>query len=146
VRNPAGRSIWYDVGWPLVAGLVGAAGLALAYVGIGLLGTVVVFALMYLTVAPIAWSLLTEEGRPGTPAIFELAPACALATVIVLGLVSGLGGWTLPVLTLVVATCPLLREPRRRALLLRYGSDRSEVHREFEEIVALSFGTERTDS
>jgi hypothetical protein len=146
VRKPARCSSWYDVGWALVAGLVGAAGLLLAYLGMGLLGTVVAFALMELTVAPIAWSLMTEAGRSGRPAILELAPMSALATVVTLGLVDGLGFWAFGVLALVVATCPLLREGRRRALLHRYGSDRSEMRSEFEAIVALSFGTDRTES
>jgi hypothetical protein len=134
------------VGWALVAGLAGAAGLLLAYLDIGLLGTVVAFALMEVTVAPVAWSLMTEEGRPGRAAIFELAPACALATVVTLGLVSGLGIWALPVVALVVGTCPLLLARNRRAWLRRYGSDRSEMRCEFDEIVALSFGRDRTES
>lgn len=140
------RSVWYDVGWPLLAGLVGALGLILAYLGIGLLGSVVAFALMELTVAPTAWSLMTEAGRPGRPAIVELAPACALATVVTLGLVDGLGGWAVPLLALVVATSPLMGQQRRRAWVRRYGSDRAEVRREFDEIVAHGFGTDRTES
>ena len=72
VRKPARPSPWYDVGWALAAGLAGAAGLLLAYLDIGLLGTVVAFALMEVTVAPVAWRLITEEGRPGRPAIFEV--------------------------------------------------------------------------
>ena len=140
------RSVWYDAGWPLLAGLVGALGLILAYLGIGLLGSVVAFALMELTVAPTAWSLMTEAGRPGRPAIFELAPACALATVVTLGLVDGLGGWAVPLVALVVATSPLMEQQRRRAWVRRYGSDRGEMRREFDEIVAHGFGTDRTES
>jgi hypothetical protein len=140
------RSIWYDVGWPLLAGLVAAAGVLLAYLGIGLAGTVVAFALMELTVAPTAWSLMTEAGRSGRPAIFELAPTCALATVVTLGLVDGIGAWAVPVLVLVAATSPLLQGQRRRAWVRRYGSDRAEMRRQFDEIVAHSFGSGRTES
>lgn len=149
MRTPTRRRIWYDVGWPLLAGVVGAAGVVLAYFGIGLVGTVgtvVAFALMELTVAPTAWSLMTEAGRSGRPAIFELAPACALVTVVTLGLVGGMGVWAVPVLALVLVTSPLAQGQRRRAWLRRYGSDRAEVRQEFDEIVALSFGTDRTQT
>jgi hypothetical protein len=140
------RSIWYDVGWPLLAGLVAAAGVLLAYRGIGLVGTVVAFALMELTVAPTAWSLMTEAGRSGRPAIFELAPACALATVVTLGLADGIGGWAVPLLVLVAATSPIVQQQRRRSWVHRYGSDRAEMRREFDEIVAHGFGNDRTES
>jgi hypothetical protein len=146
MANRTERSIWYDVGWPLLAGLVAAAGVLLAYLGIGLVGTVVAFTLMELTVAPTAWSLMTEAGRSGRPAIFELAPACALATVVTLGLVDGMGVWAVPLLALVAGTSPLLQEQRRRAWVRRYGSDRGEVRREFDEIVAYSYGNDRTES
>lgn len=146
MANRTERSIWYDVGWPLLAGLVAAAGVLLAYVGLGLVGTVIAFTLMELTVAPTAWSLMTEAGRSGRPAIFELAPACALATVVTLGLVDGMGVWAVPLLALVGATSPLLQEQRRRAWVRRYGSDRGDVRREFDEIVAHSFGNDRTES
>lgn len=145
MRTTDRRSIWYDVGWPLLAGLVGALGLILAYLGIGLVGTVVAFALMELTVAPTAWSLMTEAGRPGRPAILEVAPACALVTVVAIGLVDGLELWALPLMALVVLTSPLLLEQRRRAWVRRYGSDRAEMRREFDEIVAHGFGSDRTD-
>jgi hypothetical protein len=145
VRNRTRRSIWYDVGWPLLAGLVAAAGVLLAYRGIGLVGTVVAFALMELTVAPTAWSLMTEAGRSGRPAIFELAPACALATVVTLGLVDRIGVWALPLLVLVAATSPLAQQQRRRAWVRRYGSDRAEMRREFDEIVAHGYDTGRTE-
>jgi hypothetical protein len=145
VTNRGRRSTWYDVGWPLLAGLVAAVGVLLAFRGIGLVGTVVAFALMELTVAPTAWSLMTEAGRSGRPAIFELAPACALATVITLGLVDGMGVWAVPLLVLVAATSPLARQERRRSWVRRYGSDRAEMRREFDEIVAHGFGSDRTE-
>jgi hypothetical protein len=144
--NRTDRSVWYDVGWPLLAGLVSAVGVILSYVEIGLAGTVVAFVLMELTVAPTAWSLMTEAGRSGRPAIFELAPAFALGTVVTLGLVNGMGVWGLPVLLLVLVTSPLLQQRRRRTLIGRYGSDRAEMRREFDDIVAHSFGNDRTES
>jgi hypothetical protein len=144
--NRTDRSVWYDVGWPLLAGLVSAVGVILSYVEIGLAGTVVAFVLMELTVAPTAWSLMTEAGRSGRPAIFELAPAFALGTVVTLGLVNGMGVWGLPVLLLVLVTSPLLQQRRRRTLIGRYGSDRAEMRRGFDDIVSHSFGNDRTES
>jgi hypothetical protein len=144
--NRTERNVWYDVGWPLLAGVVSAVGVILSYVEIGLAGTVVAFVLMELTVAPTAWSLMTEAGRSGRPAIFELAPAFAPATVVTLGLVNGMGVWGLPVLLLVLVTSPFLQQRRRRTLISRYGSDRAEMRREFDEIVAQSFGNDRTES
>jgi hypothetical protein len=146
VRTPIKRSAWYDVAWPALAGTVAAAGVILAYLDIGLVGTVVAFGLMELTVAPTAWSLMTEAGRSGRPAIFELAPACALATVVALGLFGGIGVWAIPVLALVLVTSPLGQEQRRRAWVRRYGSDRAEMRREFDDIVAHGFGTDRSES
>lgn len=131
--------LWYDVGWPVLAGSVSAAGVVAAYMGIGLLGTVAAFLLMGLTVAPTAWSILTDMGRPGRPAVVELAPVCALATVVTIGLVGWLHEWSLPVLLLVVATSPLLQRRRRDRLASRYGSRRAETRRRFEEIVSHGF-------
>lgn len=145
MANRTERSIWYDVGWPILAGLVGAAGVILTYAGIGLLGTVVVFVLMEITVAPTAWSLMTEARRSGWPAILELGPACALATVVTIGLVDGLGIWAVPLLALVAATSPLLQRARRSTLVRRYGSDRAAMRREFDEIVAYGFDPDHTD-
>ena len=83
-----GRSLWYDVGWPVLAGTISAGGVLAAYAEIGLLGCVAAFLLLELTVAPTGWTLLTDMGRPGLPAVVELAPVCALATVVTLGLVA----------------------------------------------------------
>lgn len=137
--NGRTRNLWYDVGWPVLAGTVTAIGVVAAYMGIGLLGTVAAFLLMELTVAPTAWSVLTDMGRPGRTAVVELAPACALATVVLLGLVGSMGVWALPVLLLVAVTSPLLESRRRGRLAARYGSRRAATNRRFEEIVAHGF-------
>jgi cytochrome c-type biogenesis protein CcmH/NrfF len=57
-----------------------------------------------------------------------------------------MGVWGLPVLLLVLVTSPFLQQRRRRTLISRYGSDRAEMRREFDEIVAQSFGNDRTES
>ncbi len=144
--NDRTRHLWYDVGWPILTGIVTAVGIVAAYMGIGLLGTVAAFLLMELTVAPTAWSILTDMGRPGRAALVELAPVCALATVVTLGLVGWMNAWSVPVLLLVVLTSPLLDVRRRHRLFARYGSDRAETRRRFDEIVAHGFtASEDTD-
>jgi hypothetical protein len=130
------RNLWYDAGWPVLAGTVAACGVVASYVTLGLLATVAAFVLMELTVAPTAWSILTDIGRPGRPAVLELAPGCALATVVALGLVGSIGVWSIPVFGLVLATSPLLNRRRRSGLAARYGSRRAETRRRFDEIVA----------
>ena len=138
-------SLWYDVGWPVLAGTVTACGVVAAYAEIGLLGCVAAFLLMELTVAPTGWSILTDMGRPGLPAVVELAPVCALATVVTLGLVGWLSAWSLLLLLLVLVTSPLLDRRRRGRLASRYGSPRAETRRRFEEIVAYGFAPEDDD-
>jgi hypothetical protein len=130
------RNLWYDAGWPVLAGTAAACGVVASYVTLGLLATVAAFVLMELTVAPTAWSILTDIGRPGRPAVLELAPVCALATVVALGLVGSIGVWSIPVFGLVLATSPLLNRRRRSGLAARYGSRRAETRRRFDEIVA----------
>jgi hypothetical protein len=143
--NDHTRSLWYDVGWPVLAGTVTACGVVAAYLEIGLLATVAAFLLMELTVAPSAWSILTDMGRPGRAAVVELAPVCALATVVTLGLVGWMSAWSVPVLLLVLVTSPLFNRRRRGLLAARYGSRRAETRRRFDEIVAHEFASEDGD-
>jgi hypothetical protein len=137
--NDHTRSLWYDVAWPILAGTVTACGVVAAYVEIGLLATVAAFLLMELTVAPSAWSILTDMGRPGRAAVVELAPVCALATVVTLGLVGWMSAWSVPVLLLVLVTSPVLDRRRRGRLAARYGSRGAETRRLFDAIVAHEF-------
>jgi len=143
--NDQTRSLWYDVGWPVLAGTATACGVVAAYVEIGLLATVAAFLLMELTVAPSAWSILTDMGGPGRAAVVELAPVCALATVVTLGLVGWMSVWSVPVLLLVLVTSPLLDRRRRGRLATRYGSQRAETRRRFDEIVAHEFAAPEDD-
>ena len=138
--NDRTRHLWYDVGWPVLAGIVTAVGVVAAYMGIGLLGTVAAFLLMELTVAPTAWSILTDMGRPGRAALVELAPVCALATVVTLGLVGWMNAWSVPVLLLVVAdVAPARATASRPAGRAATGRTRAETRRRFDEIVAHEF-------
>ena len=65
---------WYDVAWPVVTGLVTAVGLVAAYRMTGPLMFVVTLAVLELTVAPVAWSLLTDVGYDVFRIVFRVAP------------------------------------------------------------------------
>ncbi len=133
VRGAPGS--WYDVGWPVLAGLVAAVGVVAAYRSLGPLAVVAAFALVELTVAPTAWSIVTELGKPGLPAFLEVGPACAVAVVVLMGLVSALGAWSLALVALVALTSPLMQRRGRERMVGRYGSDRGATLRAFDEIV-----------
>ncbi|MGA8246123.1 MAG: hypothetical protein WB797_04400 [Nocardioides sp.] len=139
------RSLWHDVGWPALAGLVIATGLLAAYHSIGLLACVAAFLLLELTIAPTAWSIMTDLGRSGGPAVLELAPACALGALVVFGLVSAAPLWSLPLLLLVLLTSPLCPS-WYRSLAGRSagpGSERAELRRTFDEIVSHGFADDQ---
>lgn len=137
-----GRSIhpWYDAGWPLFVGVVAALGVLSCYTMVGPLASFAVLVLMQLAVATTAGSILADAGVPARRAVLELAPAGALATVVTLGLTDAAHQWGLILLLALLATSPLLRD-RRAGLMLahRYGADRGQVRRRFEEIVAFGF-------
>ena len=145
MNDASTRSLWYDVGWPVLAGAVTAAGLLTAYFSIGLVACVAAFMLVELTVAPTAWSIMTDLGRSGGPAVFELAPRCALATVVTFGLVSATALWSVPVLLLVLLTSPLLRSRNGILLFERNHAEQAELRRRFDEIVAHGFLDDQAD-
>lgn len=139
VRHP-----WYDAGWPVLAGLVAASGVIAAYQYFGLLAVLAAFALVELTVAPTAWSLITELGKSGRGAVLEIAPACALIMVVLMGLTAAIDAWALVVLAILGLSSPLVSAQGRRRFRERYGSDRSETRRAFDEIVANSWSRPAT--
>jgi hypothetical protein len=131
---------WYDAGWPLFVGVVAGLGVVTSYVVIGLLPSLTVLVLTQLAVAPTAASILADVGVPARRAALELAPACALATVVTLGLTASAHQWGLLLLLALLATSPLLRgQEAGAALARRYGADRGRVRRRFDEIVAHAF-------
>jgi hypothetical protein len=131
---------WYDAGWPLFVGVVVALGMVTCYVSIGPLASLAVLLLMQLAVAPTAGSILADAGVPVRRAVLELAPACALATVVTLGLTDSAHQWGLLLMLALLATSPLLRDREAGMVLARrYGADRGQVRRRFEEIVAYGF-------
>ena len=106
--------LWYDVAWPVATGLVTGLGLVAAYRWTGPLMFLVALAVLEVTVAPVAWSLLTEVGFDVRRIALRVAPAAAAMLLAVIGLADVIGGWTFLVVALAVLSSPLLqgwREP-----------------------------------
>jgi hypothetical protein len=134
---------WYDVVWPVVTGLVTAVGLVAAYRMTGPLMFVVSLAVLELTVAPVAWSLLTDAGYDVLRIVFRVAPASALVLLAVMGLADAIQGWTFLVVALALVTSPLLQGWRQiglRGVLVDRVSPHAETRRRFDDIVAHGFG------
>jgi hypothetical protein len=135
-------SIWYDVGWPVLAGLATAAGLLSAYIWMGLPTTVIALVLLELTVAPVAWSILTEVGVPTADVILRISPRWAIGCLAFVGLVDALNAWSLLVGLLVLLTSPLLAGWTKvgvRGLIAGRGLSQSETRRRFDDIVTHGF-------
>ena len=136
--------LWYDVVWPVATGLGTGLGLVAAYRWTGPLMFVVAFAVLELTVAPVAWSLLSEVGFDASRIVLRVAPAGAGLLLAVVGLADVIGGWTFLVAAAVLVTSPLFRgwrEAGLRGVLVEHLSPRSDTRRRFDEIVAQGFGT-----
>lgn len=134
---------WYDGGWPVLAGLGVGGGLVAAYTWMGPLELVVSLVVLEVTVAPIAWCVLTEFGGNARGVTFRVAPWAALATMAVVGFAQPFGSWTILLGAVVLVTSPLLRGWTefgvRRALADRF-APQSGTWQRFDEIVA-HFGT-----
>jgi hypothetical protein len=139
---------WYDVAWPVATGLVTGLGLVAAYRWTGPLMFLVALAVLQVTVAPVAWSLLTELGFGVRRIALHLAPATAIALLAVIGLADVIGGWTFLVVAVVAVTSPLLQgwsQVGIRRGLVGWVSPRTETQRRFDDIVAHGFGTPDED-
>ncbi len=104
---------------------------------------VVSLAVLELTVAPVAWSLLTDVGYDVPRVVFRVAPASALVLLAVMGLVEVIQGWTFLVVALALVTSPLLQGWRQiglRGVLVDRVSPHAETRRRFDDIVAHGFG------
>lgn len=134
---------WYDVAWPALAGITTGAGLIAAYRWTGPLLFVLALACLELTLAPVVWSVLTELGYAGRRVVVRIAPICALAALGVVGLADVVGGWTYLVIAVVLLTSPLLRgwSDGVAGIRARWATPRTRTRREFERIVADSYGT-----
>jgi hypothetical protein len=89
------RNLWYDGGWPVLAGLVTAVGLVSAYVWMGLVTTVIALVLLELTFAPVLWSILTDIGYRTEDVILRISPLWAVGSLAFVGLVDALNAWGL---------------------------------------------------
>jgi hypothetical protein len=135
--------LWYDLCWPVAAGLVTGLGLVAAYLWAGPPMFLVALAVLELTVAPVTWSVLTELGFDVRSVALRVAPAVSVAALAVVGLAGLTGPWTFPVVAAVLATSPAARGWTRGDLRRRVServSPRTQTRRRFDEIVAHGFG------
>ncbi len=140
--------LWFDLAWPVATGLVTGLGLVAAYRWTGPLMFLVALGVLEVTVAPVAWSLLTEVGVDVRRIVLRVAPASAALLLAVIGLADVIGGWTFLVVALAVLSSPLLRgwrEAGLRGLVVDQVSARSQTRRRFDEIVAHGFSTPDED-
>jgi hypothetical protein len=136
------RNLWYDGGWPVLAGLVTAVGLVSAYVWMGLVTTVIALVLLELTFAPVLWSILTDIGYRTEDVILRISPLWAVGSLAFVGLVDALNAWGLLVGAVVLVTSPLVegwRDVGMRGLMTRHMSPQDETRRRFDDIVAHGF-------
>lgn len=137
------RSLWYDAGWPVLAGLVTAVGLVSAYVWMGLAVTAIALAMLELTFAPVMWSVLTDIGIPSWDVIVRISPMWAVGSLALVGLLNAFAGWSLVAAGFLLLTSPLVQGWSRagfRGLLVSYGlTSATETDRRFEEIVTHGF-------
>lgn len=134
---------WYDVAWPVVAGLAAGAGLLAAYRWMGLWPFALALAVLEVAFAPLAWSLLTDLGHDLRRVVLRIAPITAVAALAVVGLTDAIAQWTFVVGGFVLVTSPLLRGCTRRGFpttLATRMSPRIDTRRRFDEIVAHGSG------
>jgi hypothetical protein len=102
----------------------------------------VAFLVLEVTVAPVAWSLLTEIGFGVQRIVWRVAPAAAGGLLAVIGLTETVAAWTFLVIAVVLVSSPLLQGWQERGLkqlMIETLSPRTETRRRFDEIVAQSF-------
>ena len=137
------RHSWSDHGWPVLAGVVTATGLASAYLSLGWSMTAFLFVFAAVTVAILTVSLLGERGELTLIDVVRPALYAGAAMVVTMGLIAWLRAWAFVVVALVVVGSPALRS--RLGRLFDPGPaprDESgdetpdETRRRFDEIVA----------
>jgi NAD/NADP transhydrogenase beta subunit len=140
--HPA-RSLWYDAAWPVLAGVVTAAGLVSAYLWMGLAVSALALALLELTFAPVMWSVLTDLGIPARDVIVRISPMWSVGSLALVGLLNAFAAWSLVAAGFLLVTSPLVEgwsKVGSRGLMYRYGlSSASETDRRFSEIVTHGF-------
>ncbi len=134
-----GRRLWSDLGWPVLAGVVTASGLASAYLSLGWSTTVFLFVFAAATVAILTVSLLDDRGEPTVVTVVRPALYAGVTMVVTMGLIAWLQAWALVVVTLVVVASPAVgcrvrRRPDPAPMSRAQSPD--EIRRRFDEIVA----------
>ena len=131
--------LWYDVAWPVVAGAATGTGLLAAYRWTGPLIFGIALVALEATIAPLAWTVMTELGHDTRGVVLRRAPSVAVGALAMVGLADALGSWCFVVGAFVLMTSPLVRGWTRGALqdsLAGRVSPRAETRRRFDEIVA----------
>jgi hypothetical protein len=133
------RHLWYDVGWPILAGLVIATGVAAACRGRGPGIVLASFLVTDLALMPLAWVLATATERPARRAVLVVTPAVTLGLVVGVGLVGAWQAWGLVPLAVVVATSPMLAGRQQWSQQVHEAVRTVETRRAFDDIVRHSF-------
>ena len=141
---------WYDVAWPVVAGVTVGAGLVAAYRWTGPFAFVIGVLVLELALVPVAWALLDDLGYDARHAVPRIAPWCAAGLLSVVGLAEAIGGWTYLALALILLTSPLVRgwsDGGVRGIAAHWATPGARARAEFDGIVTLSYGADaqRTD-
>jgi hypothetical protein len=130
---------WYDVAWPVLAGMVAGAGLLASYRWSGPLVSMIALAVLEVTLAPIAWCVLAEFGHRGERVVLRIATGSAVTILALTGLGDVLGSWAFVIAAGVLLTSPVLRGWTHGGILrtlAERASPRIETRRRFDEIVA----------
>jgi hypothetical protein len=141
---------WYDVAWPVVAGVTVGAGLVAAYRWTGPFAFVIGVLVLELALFPVAWALHDELGYDARHAVPRIAPWGAAGLLSVVGLAEATGGWAFLALGLILLSSPLVRgwsDGGVRGIAAHWAAPGARTRAEFDEIVALSYGADarRTD-
>ena len=123
----------------MVAGLAAGAGLLATYRWTGPLIFGIALLVLEATVAPIAWTVMTELGHDTRGLVLRRAPGVALGALAMVGLADVFGGWCFAIGGFVLVSSPLARgwtQPAFRDSLATRMSPRAETRRRFDEIVA----------
>jgi hypothetical protein len=129
------RHLWYDVGWPIFAGLVTAIGVVAACFGRGPGIVLASFVVTDLALMPLAWVLATAAERPARRAVLVVTPIVTLGLVVAVGLVGLWQAWGLVPLALAVVTSPVMPGRRRWTDQVQDVVRTAETRRAFDEIV-----------
>jgi hypothetical protein len=134
------------VAWPAVAGIAAGGGLLAAYVTVGPLPFAIALAVLELTIAPLAWTVMVELGHDPR-GVVRTAPLVALGAVAMIGFAETLHSWCFVASGLVLVTSPVMRGwhgGHGGSSLVERVAPRADVRRRFDEIVA-GFGTTDDD-